>query len=76
MSLFHIDAGREWRGGQRQALFLARELRKKGYPFQLVVQPESPLHAKAAEDGLPVLPIAHEERARSLVAVLNAWPGP
>ncbi len=57
LSLFQIDAGREWRGGQRQALFLARELAGKGFPFQLVVQPESPLHAKASEAGLPVLPI-------------------
>jgi len=58
LSLFHIDAGREWRGGQRQAFFLVRELARMGYPFRLVVQPESPLHAKAVEAGLPVLPIA------------------
>jgi L-malate glycosyltransferase len=58
LSLFHIDAGREWRGGQRQAFFLARELGRKGYPFKFVVQPDSPLHARAAEAGLPVLPIS------------------
>ncbi len=57
MSLFHIDAGKEWRGGQRQSLFLVRELRKKGYDVEFVVQPESPLHEKAAEAGLPVLPL-------------------
>jgi glycosyltransferase involved in cell wall biosynthesis len=57
LSLFHIDAGREWRGGQRQSLFLVRELKKKGYPVQFVVQPDSPLHEKAREAGLPVLPI-------------------
>ena len=57
MSLFHIDAGKEWRGGQRQALFLVKELKKKGYPVQIVVQPESPLHQKASEAGLPVLPL-------------------
>lgn len=57
MSLFQIDAGREWRGGQRQALFLARELRKKGYPFQFVVQPASPLYEKASAENLPVLPL-------------------
>ena len=57
MSLFQIDAGTEWRGGQRQALFLARELKKNGFPFTFVVQPDSPLHKKAAEEGLPILPL-------------------
>lgn len=57
MSLFHIDAGKEWRGGQRQAFFLARELKRKGYPFFFVVQPKSPLYLKAREADLPVLPL-------------------
>lgn len=57
MSLFQIDAGCEWRGGQRQAFFLARELQKKGYPFEFVVQPGSPLQEKAREAGLPVRPL-------------------
>lgn len=57
MSLFHIDAGKEWRGGQRQSLFLVKELQKKGYPVLFVVQPESPLHQIASEAGLPVLPL-------------------
>jgi glycosyltransferase involved in cell wall biosynthesis len=55
LSLFQIDAGKEWRGGQRQSLYLARELRSKGYPFHFVVQPGSPLHEKASGEGLPVL---------------------
>jgi glycosyltransferase involved in cell wall biosynthesis len=57
LSLFQIDAGKEWRGGQRQSLYLARELVAKGYPFRFVVQPGSPLHEKAASEGLPVLPL-------------------
>jgi len=57
LSLFQIDAGTEWRGGQRQALFLARELKRNGFRFTFVVQPDSPLHQKAAEEGLPVLPL-------------------
>ncbi len=57
MSLFQIDAGKEWRGGQRQSLFLARELRKKSYRFKFYVQPGSPLHTKALEDDLPVVPL-------------------
>jgi glycosyltransferase involved in cell wall biosynthesis len=54
LSLFHIDAGREWRGGQRQAFILARELKRKGYPFFFVVQPKTPLYFKAKEADLPI----------------------
>jgi glycosyltransferase involved in cell wall biosynthesis len=57
LSLFQIDAGREWRGGQRQSLYLARELRSMGYPFHFVVQPGSPLHERALAEGLPILSI-------------------
>lgn len=57
MSLFHIDAGKGWRGGQRQSLYLAGELEKRGYPVFFVVQPRSPLHKKAAEIGVPLLPL-------------------
>jgi len=57
LSLFQIDTGSEWRGGQRQALLLARELRKRKYPVIMVVQPGSPLHDKAAAEKIPVLPV-------------------
>ncbi len=57
MSLFHIDAGREWRGGQRQSFLLVRELKRLGYSVDFVVQPGSPLESKAVEAGLPVLPL-------------------
>ncbi len=57
MSLFQIDTGREWRGGQRQSFLLTRELRDQGYEVFLAVQPGSPLHEKAEAENLPVLPI-------------------
>ncbi len=57
MSLFHIDAGKEWRGGQRQSFYLARELKRKGYPLRFVVQPGTPLHQNSAEARLPVSPL-------------------
>jgi glycosyltransferase involved in cell wall biosynthesis len=57
LSLFQIDTGREWRGGQRQALLLARDIKKRGYPLTLVVQPGSPLYEKAAAENIPVLPV-------------------
>ncbi len=57
MSLFQIDAGKEWRGGQRQSFFLAKELKRKGLIFHYCVQPSSPLHRKALEANFPVIPI-------------------
>ncbi|MCX6566681.1 MAG: glycosyltransferase family 4 protein [Candidatus Aminicenantes bacterium] len=57
MSLFQIDAGREWRSGQRQAFLLTRELAGCGYPATLVVQPGSPLQDKAKAANLRVLPV-------------------
>jgi len=55
LSLCHVDAGREWRGGQRQTLFLVRELKRAGWPVFLVAQKGSPLEAKAKEEGLRVI---------------------
>lgn len=66
MSLFLIDAGKEWRGGQRQSFFLAKELKRNGYSFQFVVQPGSPLHQKASDAGLPVLPLKISSEADAL----------
>jgi len=57
LSLFHIDAGREWRGGQRQSLLLVRELVRKGFAVHFIVQPKSPLHEKALAENLPVWPL-------------------
>ncbi|MGB8953578.1 MAG: glycosyltransferase family 4 protein [Candidatus Aminicenantales bacterium] len=69
MSIFQIDTGCEWRGGQRQSFFLARELKKQGYAFQFIVQPESPLFQKASECGLPILPL----RIKSELDLLAAF---
>ena len=57
MSLFLIDAGREWRESQRQVLTVARELRKKGLAAHIVAEPETELLRKASAEGLSVLPM-------------------
>lgn len=54
MSFFQVDAGKDWRGGQRQSFLLAREIQKRGYPQEFVVQPGSPLYERALEAELPV----------------------
>jgi len=56
LSLFQIDAGREWRGGQRQVFLLTKELAGRGYPVTLVAPAASPLREKAEAAGLRVLP--------------------
>jgi len=57
LSLFHIDAGLEWTSAEHQTLVLAREARSRGFISRLVVQPASPLHQKAAAEGLAVIPV-------------------
>jgi glycosyltransferase involved in cell wall biosynthesis len=57
LSLFHIDAGKEWRGGQRQSLLLVKELKRRQWPVFFVVQPKSPLHINASDAFLPVIPL-------------------
>jgi hypothetical protein len=52
VSIFLIDAGREWRESQRQVLYVARELRKKGLPAHIVAEPGGDLLRKASEEGL------------------------
>ena len=55
MSIFLIDAGREWRESQRQVLYVARELRKKGLPAHIVAEPGGDLLRKASEEGLATI---------------------
>lgn len=69
LSLFQIDAGKEWRDGQRQSFFLAKELKRNGYSFQFVVQTGSPLHQKASDAGLPVLSMKIGSKADAFSAV-------
>ncbi len=57
MSLFQIDVGGERKEGQRQSFYLARELKRRGLPFVLVVRNASLLHQKALEAEFPVFPL-------------------
>jgi glycosyltransferase involved in cell wall biosynthesis len=41
--ILHLDSGRDWRGGQRQILFLVRGLRDAGIEGLVVAHPGSPL---------------------------------
>ena len=49
-----VDLGREYRGGQHQALLLARGLRERGHAPTLIAIRGSLLAARAKESGVPV----------------------
>lgn len=67
MSLFLVDAGREWRESQLQVLCIARELRKKGYAAHLVLEPSGDLQRRAAEEGFSTLPVRMRGRMKWVV---------
>ena len=56
----HVDLGRQWRGGQNQALLLAGELRRMGHPAEMVVARNSPLAHRARTAGI----VVHEAGGR------------
>jgi glycosyltransferase involved in cell wall biosynthesis len=56
-SSLHLDAGREFRGGQRQVLYLLEGLRQRGHRVLLCSPRQSPLHERAAAAGIPCAPL-------------------
>lgn len=55
--VLHVDSGRNWRGGQRQVLLLARGLRDSGHETTIVTPPHSPLQTRARKAGIPSSPL-------------------
>jgi glycosyltransferase involved in cell wall biosynthesis len=56
MRILHIDTERGWRGGERQALWLAAELRQRGHLSIVAARPGEPLAQRSIEAGLEVAP--------------------
>jgi glycosyltransferase involved in cell wall biosynthesis len=54
LKTLHIDLGRQWRGGQAQALLLARGLEAQGHSAALVAVRDSPLAQRAGAAGVRV----------------------
>ncbi|MDD2806138.1 MAG: glycosyltransferase [Elusimicrobiales bacterium] len=48
LTVYHLDDGKELRGGQRQLLYLVKELQALGHDNTVVCRHGSPLHAAAA----------------------------
>lgn len=50
--ILHLDSGHDWRGGQRQILFLVRGLREAGVEGLVVAHPDSPLRRRLRLAGV------------------------
>jgi glycosyltransferase involved in cell wall biosynthesis len=70
MRILHIDTERGWRGGERQALWLAQALQRRGHPAVVAARPDEPLAQRAREAGLEVVPCSPSFEADP-VAVLG-----
>ncbi len=51
LTVFHLDDGKELRGGQRQLLYLVKELNLLGHDNTVVCRENSPLHLAAHRKG-------------------------
>lgn len=69
LSILHLNTERTWRGGERQTLWLARELARRGHRSLIAARTGSPLAQRAREQGVPVIPV----RPWSEVDLGTAW---
>jgi L-malate glycosyltransferase len=69
LRVLHVDTERGWRGGERQTLWLARELAQRGYVSPIAARPGEPLAERAAEVALDVVDCA----PRSEIDLAAAW---
>lgn len=58
LRVLHIDTERGWRGGERQALWLAQELERGGHTSIVAARAGEPLANRARAAGLTVVPCA------------------
>lgn len=56
-TVLYLDIGTEWRGGQRQILWMGEGLRRYGGRPIFALRPPAPLAARARERGIEVVPI-------------------
>ena len=56
INVLHVDTEHGWRGGERQTLWLARELAHRGHGSVVAARANEPLAQRAAAEGLDVVP--------------------
>jgi glycosyltransferase involved in cell wall biosynthesis len=55
MRILHLDTERGWRGGERQAFWLAAELARRGHFSAVAARRSHPLAQRVRDSGLPVV---------------------
>ena len=74
MLTLHIDLGKQWRGGQSQALLLIKGLRARGHEAELLSLRGSPLARRAEAEGIRVhtveKPFARPRTAMTLARLI------
>src|SRR5438105_2027540 len=55
LRILHVDTERGWRGGERQTLWLASALARRGHASIVAARSGEPLHARAVQAGLTVV---------------------
>jgi glycosyltransferase involved in cell wall biosynthesis len=78
LRILHIDAGRDWRGGQRQVWLLAQGLRTRGHEPLVVGVPDSPLLQRLRARGVAVAAVPMRadwdlRAARRIRKLVRAW---
>lgn len=75
--VLHVDAAREWRGGQNQARLLVAGLARLGVEQALAARPDSRLAAEVRALGVPVVPLRWELGLdpRAVLGLARAAPG-
>jgi glycosyltransferase involved in cell wall biosynthesis len=78
LRILHLDSGREWRGGQRQVLLLARGLREHGHEPLVVAAPDSPLIRRLRAQGIAASAVRMRadwdlNAARRVRALIRTW---
>ena len=58
LRVVHVDTERGWRGGERQAFWLAERLMWKGHRSVMAVRPGEPLATKAEAAAIPIIPLS------------------
>jgi glycosyltransferase involved in cell wall biosynthesis len=58
LRVVHVDTERGWRGGERQAFWLAERLMWQGHHSVIAARPDEPLATKAEEAKIPVVPLS------------------
>lgn len=57
--IFHLDDSKNLRGGERQVLYLAKELKELGYENYIVARKNSPLYRKSIEEEIPAITLPY-----------------